>query len=299
MEQEVEQKFTNPELSVYYHPVLNPYGAPPPGAAPKFREAPEGFHGNLRLTGPQGEVLLLTSGADGTRQKTPLRPLELPPLPPGPPPENTVPDLPPLPQSPPPLPDSPPPLPSDGDLSETLPESAEEPASTLYTLPPPPGIQYSRLPPPPGMGLPPPPGMGFPPPGIPSASSLPAPSEDSPYVYHPPPQRFVPPPSRGPPKVNFPGRRDPPPTPPTAQAYPPEGPEYYQEEEEEDYPVFIPTSLRVQRETQPPRKAAVPRSVAQASARKQSTAKQPKGDKEDKEEAYAEFMKDMKQLGAV
>jgi len=38
IEKENQVKYPNPENSIYYHPTLNPYGAPPPGAAPAFRD---------------------------------------------------------------------------------------------------------------------------------------------------------------------------------------------------------------------------------------------------------------------
>jgi hypothetical protein len=37
LEEESSQLYPNPEDSIYYHPTLNPFGAPPPGQRPLFR----------------------------------------------------------------------------------------------------------------------------------------------------------------------------------------------------------------------------------------------------------------------
>lgn len=76
-QQDPSSLYANPQLSVYYHPVLNPFGAPPPGARPMFHpvDAPiMGFHGDHNLAHAMSSVT--------TNARTPsapqLEPLSLP-----------------------------------------------------------------------------------------------------------------------------------------------------------------------------------------------------------------------------
>ena len=51
-------RFPNPERSIYYHPTLNPYGAPPPGAKMVYRD-----EASNRLEGTSQGILAITSGS--------------------------------------------------------------------------------------------------------------------------------------------------------------------------------------------------------------------------------------------
>ncbi|XP_042498561.1 protein EARLY FLOWERING 5-like [Macadamia integrifolia] len=155
-EEEERAKHPQPEDSVYYHPTLNPTGAPPPGKAPMYKSS----------IGPRIPLSAASSSGAASSSKSELEDVELPvPLPPPPPPpplpdaselvlgEGAVPSSLPVPPPPPkpPKPASdlgaklpPPPLPSpSGPLSK-------EQISSNTTLPPPP--QRPTQPPPPGTG---------------------------------------------------------------------------------------------------------------------------------------------------
>lgn len=151
-EEEERVKHPRPEDSVYYHPTLNPSGAPPPGKPPMFKSSigpriplPETSASNAASSS-------MSETEDGTLLVPPPPPplpsagldsgegvsLPLPPPPPIPP-NSAVGDitssLPPLPLPPPPPPPGPPP---------------KELLGVRLPLPPPPPIQPSAHPPPPG-----------------------------------------------------------------------------------------------------------------------------------------------------
>lgn len=201
-----------PEDSVYYHPTLNPTGAPPPGKPPMYKSS---IGSRVPLT--DGST---SAGASTSNQESEdISAGEVPPPPPPPPLPNTNtlnPDgsvgpsflpLPPPPPMPPtaavvnpglPLPPPPGPPPQDQ-------------AAIRPPLPPPPPLPRSALPPPPGTGsdddstakdanqvpsvLPPPP----PPPGMaprmandqPESASVPNPNNPSVVKDV---QRMIPPP---------------------------------------------------------------------------------------------------------
>lgn len=231
LEQEVLERFPNPEESPYYHPTLNPFGAAPPGAAPL--PVHRGLQATLMLENsvPAPQPLLLT-GAEAIKEeeKPSIQPFkrikreddleEIPvtdmdlskiPLPPGSPPPLETDPLPPLPLAPPPL----------GEHQTKLPDA----------LPHPPGI----LPPPPGI-LPPPPGILSPPPGI------------LPGMIPPPPGIgiFLPPlPPRIQPQTQIPGPR----LPNVPREMIPEYPEVDEEYVDPANVSLVPTSLRVKRPT--------------------------------------------------
>eukprot|EP01119_Soliformovum_irregulare_P011862 TRINITY_DN3021_c0_g1_i2.p1 TRINITY_DN3021_c0_g1~~TRINITY_DN3021_c0_g1_i2.p1 ORF type:complete len:207 (-),score=68.95 TRINITY_DN3021_c0_g1_i2:32-652(-) len=183
-ERENLMKYQNPEMSVYYHPILNPYGAPPPGQAPAFRKSPMNSE-NLRLEGGSNQLLQLTG----------------PGFEAAPPPVVT--------HSadgeyiPPPPTDPPPPPPDEEDLS--LIPLPDEPEPEDAVPPPPPDVfpphpmmhhPHGILPIPPGvpMGRP-----AFPPPPPPPSGGLrytPVVSRDPNYQVPKPPMLATPPPSR-------------------------------------------------------------------------------------------------------
>ncbi|GJN09985.1 hypothetical protein PR202_ga28043 [Eleusine coracana subsp. coracana] len=143
-------KDPKPEDSVYYHPTLNPSGAPPPGKPPMYKSS----------IGPRIPLPSSSSaGASSSMSESEAGPSTLPPPPPPPPlPATSEPLDPSAPSSLPPLPPPPPPPPKPAT------------DATAPSLPPPP-------PPPPGPPpreslsgqlLPPPP----PPPQRPSNAQL-------------------------------------------------------------------------------------------------------------------------------
>ncbi|KAF9671665.1 hypothetical protein SADUNF_Sadunf12G0071200 [Salix dunnii] len=145
-EEEERAKHPKPEDSVYYHPTLNPTGAPPPGKPPMYKSTigPRIPLSGASSSATESEDVALTippplpeSGELGPGDSSAI-PASLP-LPPPPP-------MPPKPAAsslgmslpPPPLPLPPPgPPPKDQVLSHT-------------PLPPPPPLQQSAQPPPPG-----------------------------------------------------------------------------------------------------------------------------------------------------
>eukprot|EP01117_Protostelium_nocturnum_P016210 TRINITY_DN6367_c0_g2_i1.p1 TRINITY_DN6367_c0_g2~~TRINITY_DN6367_c0_g2_i1.p1 ORF type:complete len:455 (-),score=172.13 TRINITY_DN6367_c0_g2_i1:1177-2541(-) len=343
LEAENAHLFPNPEDSIYYHPTLNPYGAPPPGAKPVFRSS---FNAANQLEGPSNPIQgLLTASGDapiipslpvlGTFQPVPSerkedddeidRELDLSkvPLPPGPPPRFLQRYIPPLPPGPPPF--LPPHLPHLGGPPFIPPHMGRgmipppmmgrppfpphfqpPPPPHAYPHPPHPFPQYGRLPPPPGMGfVPPPPGMSAPPapPLKRQRVTTPSEPEQKPQVSAqvlsvpssmPTTEDKVEEEEEGP--IAGPSR------PPTmdyssvTDVYPPPPPVEYEEEEsiyhreeveeqDEGIAMMVPVSLRVRRE-QP--KAPRQRPVVSFPAK-------PK----EKDEAFDEFMEDMKGLGAV
>ncbi|KAJ6888839.1 protein EARLY FLOWERING 5-like [Populus alba x Populus x berolinensis] len=145
-EEEERAKHPKPEDSVYYHPTLNPTGAPPPGKPPMYKSSigPRIPLSGASSSATESEDVALTippplpeSGELGLGDSSvipaslPLPPL--PPMPPKPADSSLGMSLP-----PPPLPPPPPgPPPKDQVLSHT-------------PLPPPPPLQQSAQPPPPG-----------------------------------------------------------------------------------------------------------------------------------------------------
>ncbi|KAM7275495.1 hypothetical protein ACFE04_017361 [Oxalis oulophora] len=166
-EEEEREKHPLPEDSVYYHPTLNPTGAPPPGKPPMYKSsigpriplssgeasssnAEEEDAAMLIPPPPPPPPLPENSGGlssvDGTASSLPM--------PPSPPPPKPIVTSLPLPPPPPPLPQSmQPPPPGTGSIEREGNDTAsssddltlKEPAQVPAVLPPPP--------PPPGMLL--------------------------------------------------------------------------------------------------------------------------------------------------
>ncbi|ETL32403.1 hypothetical protein L916_15038 [Phytophthora nicotianae] len=151
-----KEKYQNPENSIYYHPTLNPFGAPPPGKPQVYRNMPAGAvvgaapRGPPRQGRPQHRQFTSTRDGGGIVPPPPpmqqprtmaRRPGKRPPLPPGPPPPGTiqVPPRPPLPSGV--LPARPPPPPSANARA----------TDRMVPPPPPPPPQQPRemIPPPP------------------------------------------------------------------------------------------------------------------------------------------------------
>ncbi|CAA0826795.1 proline-rich family protein [Striga hermonthica] len=161
---EEEERVNNPspEDSVYYHPTLNPSGAPPPGKPPMFKSS----------IGPRIPLPETSSSNVASSSKSEFEDatLPMPPLPPGPPPlpplsgggldsgdsstlpvSLPLPPPPPVPPNPPvagnnnslPLPPLPPPPPPPGPPPKEL-------LAARPPLPPPLPIHQSSQPPPPG-----------------------------------------------------------------------------------------------------------------------------------------------------
>ncbi|KAE8888432.1 hypothetical protein PF005_g9605 [Phytophthora fragariae] len=151
MAQANRERFQNPENSIYYHPTLNPFGAPPPGKPQVYRNGPagpprgppqgfgrgpprqggvEGRPQQQRYRGPpphtrgfRGPPRVEGRGPPPPSIQQPRmmarRPGKRPPLPAGPPPPGTiqVPPRPPLPSGA--IPVRPPPPPSANATSST------------------------------------------------------------------------------------------------------------------------------------------------------------------------------------
>mmetsp|Transcript_18607 Transcript_18607/g.39967 ORF Transcript_18607/g.39967 Transcript_18607/m.39967 type:complete len:460 (+) Transcript_18607:167-1546(+) len=203
-----------PEDSRYYHPTLNPTGAPPPGksaAAVVTAPVPHAVKPSIPVPKPPP----LPAGPAPSRPLPP--PPSAPPLPPGPAPGGAMGALPPPPGPPPhhvvlPPPPGPPPGLAQAP-GAVLPSPQGPPPGMGGPLPPPPG-------PPPGARLPPPPG---PPPvaapasaaddeGPPGVAAGPGPGSAAP----------LPPPPRPPPPGAYPpGHLPPPPGAPPMFAMPP------------------------------------------------------------------------------
>lgn len=135
-EEEERVKHPKPEDSVYYHPTLNPTGAPPPGKPPMFKSS----------IGPR--IPLSAASSSGVASSSQSDPedagLSIPPPPP------------------------PPPLPPTGDMDSG--DGTVMPAS--LPLPPPPPIPPKPLTMDAGSSLPPPPLPPPPPPGPPPKESM-------------------------------------------------------------------------------------------------------------------------------
>ncbi|KAJ7837394.1 hypothetical protein B0H14DRAFT_2791640 [Mycena olivaceomarginata] len=172
----------HPERSIYYDPVMNPFGVAPPGMP--YQERPR----------QPGEVYSDDSDDDDDDVAMPEGPPPEAeeddsdddiPMPEGPPPGSTS-SLPPAPPFLPPHPPPPPPM--------ALPGSLPPRPSNTPLPPPPPGFPPNNLPPrPPGF-----PGASFPP-GFPSMGVLPPPPPNFPnfppqgFALPPPPPGFYPP----------------------------------------------------------------------------------------------------------
>ncbi|EJD54443.1 hypothetical protein AURDEDRAFT_179598 [Auricularia subglabra TFB-10046 SS5] len=196
----------HPERSLYYDPVMNPYGVPPPGMP--YAERP-------LLPGEVDSEAEDESSEDEQDEDEdddiPMPPDHDPelddiPMPEGPPPGQEAEDedfIPPLPEGPPPLPNEQPPLPPGGPSllvgAPPLPLGAP-PLPVGYIPPPPPGFAGGYLPPPPPGG---PPGFagGYvppPPPGFPGAVGfIPPPPPGGPPIA----TGFIPPPPPGGPPI--------------------------------------------------------------------------------------------------
>ncbi|XP_022737310.1 basic proline-rich protein-like [Durio zibethinus] len=154
-EEEERAKHPKPEDSVYYHPTLNPTGAPPPGKPPMYKSS----------IGPRIPLSAASSSATASSSPTESEdiPVALSPPPPPPPPPSPLPDtvklnsgdgsvvpaslpLPP----PPPMP----PKPAMANLGIPLPPPPGPPPKEQFAvhppLPPPPHLPQSAQPSPPG-----------------------------------------------------------------------------------------------------------------------------------------------------
>ncbi|KAG8901632.1 hypothetical protein FRB99_005192 [Tulasnella sp. 403] len=217
----------HPERSIYYDPVMNPYGMPPPGmpymerpllpeeipaqAPPAEAERSDGGSSSSDSDGDDDDDIPLPSAPHPKKEESSDEENDLDddiPLPPGPPPPKPM-KAPPLPPGP------PPPL-------GLFPMPPFPPQMLLPGIPPPP--------PPPGflpgqVKIPPPPPPGFPVPVFQGQSVPPPPGYQVPYPqqYFPPP----PPPPGGPklpttrpPPKNLPPRPSTLPPPPTGLTHP-------------------------------------------------------------------------------
>ncbi|KAK4437124.1 protein EARLY FLOWERING 5 [Sesamum alatum] len=158
-EEEERVKHPRPEDSVYYHPTLNPSGAPPPGKPPMFKSSI-----GPRIPLPETSA---SNVASSSKSETEDSNLSVPPLPPPPPPlpsagsdsgdGSMMPTSLPLPP-PPPMP----PKPAMTDITSSLPPPPLPPPppppgpppkellAARPPLPPPPPLHQSAQPPPPG-----------------------------------------------------------------------------------------------------------------------------------------------------
>lgn len=184
----------HPERSIYYDPVLNPYGVPPPGM-PYIERPLRPDEAQSEDEEEDGDIVMPDGAPPGTAEED-ISDDDIP-MPEGPPPlngqtvlVNTALPVPPLPPLPP-----------------FQPHAQSPPLPPGYSAPPPPGF-----PPPPGYpaGFLPPPPLGFPAP--PPPAGFPAP---------PPPAGF----SAPPPPAGFPGSSMlfPPPPPSGFPPFPPSG----------------------------------------------------------------------------
>ncbi|CAM8912687.1 unnamed protein product [Rhodiola kirilowii] len=141
-EEEERMNHPKPEDSVYYHPTLNPTGAPPPGKLPMFKSVIGVF--SYAFAAPAGEAS--TSNAE-----TDELALSIPPPPPPPPPlpnssdleSGDGPDIP-ISLSLPPAPPMPP-RPVLPNMGDTLPPPPPLPSHPVPSVqPPPPGTALSE-----------------------------------------------------------------------------------------------------------------------------------------------------------
>ncbi|KZV21703.1 formin-like protein 5 [Dorcoceras hygrometricum] len=157
-EEEERANHPIPEDSVYYHPTLNPSGAPPPGKPPMFKSSI-----GPRIPLPEASASNIASSSNPESEEAALSVLHFPPPPPPLPiseldsGDGTVPAGLPLPP-PPPMPTKP----ANTDVTTILPSPPLPPPppppgpppkellAVRPPLPPPPPIRQSFQPPPPG-----------------------------------------------------------------------------------------------------------------------------------------------------
>ncbi|KAM0913442.1 hypothetical protein ACQ4PT_012144 [Festuca glaucescens] len=315
-----------PEDSVYYHPTLNPSGAPPPGKPPMYKSS-IGPRIPLPSSSGAGPSSSMTESEEAGPSTMPPPPLP-PPLPASS--ELADPSDPSLPLPPPPPPPPPPPMPAGDAAAPGLPPPP----------PPPPGapprepvlLGHTLLPPPP-----PPPQRPLQPPPLPGANELTskqsvgegassADSAQAPVVLPPPP-----PPPRLPQNSNEMQATDnnardapvvkedakisrvlppPPPHPLQLPPMPPRPPMMLPTQPDMLTPGTVPASLRVKRESALPKpkpKAQQQSSAPTYSAPKPSVAPirsvaqpSPSASKPQSiDDSYMAFLEDMKQLGAL
>ncbi|KAG0484089.1 hypothetical protein HPP92_012173 [Vanilla planifolia] len=148
-EEDERAKHPKPEDSVYYHPTLNPTGAPPPGKPPMYKSS----------IGPRIPLPTSSAGASSSKSEPEEASLSAPPPPPPPPlPESSklpsgddsdVPSSVPLPPPPPPMPtissgSIPPPPPGPPTKGAMITNAALRPMASPIP------IQRPSQPPPPG-----------------------------------------------------------------------------------------------------------------------------------------------------
>ncbi|KAG5716469.1 Protein saf1 [Termitomyces sp. T112] len=181
----------HPERSIYYDPVMNPYGVAPPGMQYIERAPLPGEVWTDEESSDDDDDIVMPEGPPPRQNEEDfdVDGIEMPDEPPpGHENQDPIPEPPPLP----PLPPGPPPLPHPGMSAPGLPLRPPPPPlpgfpSAGVGFPPafsgfPPCFPPGSVPPPPSMpfGFPPPP----PPPGFPSGSHFP------PYMPPPPPGFF-------------------------------------------------------------------------------------------------------------
>ncbi|KAJ3670153.1 hypothetical protein LUZ60_010477 [Juncus effusus] len=323
-----------PEDSVYYHPTLNPTGAPPPGKPPMYKSSLE----------PMASSEQDEAGPSAPPPPPPPPPpvsgelssssLPLPPPPPSPPAPPTDVQITIMPPPPPPPPAPPAQRPSqagDGknvDLEDANQKEPKQSTTISILLPPPP-----PLPP----GLPPKPDS---PTKLSKPILLPPPPPVPPHMLPPGVTRLPPPPPGPPPAHLLPSLPLPPPPPPGMPAYPlppgppplarpgpygpyvPQKPSYVKSaaptvfkrplaHHTPELTAMIPASVRVKRESVVPKgksKAQISSSnsvlapipsynTSSVKSSSSATSAGPKGQSID--ESYMVFLEDMKELGAL
>ncbi|OQR94006.1 hypothetical protein ACHHYP_01918 [Achlya hypogyna] len=145
-----KEKYKNPEQSIHYHPIFNPYGVAPPGFN---ADGPNPFTNTAMRNSIVGQ----------------------PPLPLAPRPRMKIKNRPPLPKGPPPF-RPPPPPPSTGMRPPPPPVQSTHPpmVAGMPPPPPPPMTSFPPPPPPPLVGIPGPP---LRPPPMPTQVPPPPPAE--------------------------------------------------------------------------------------------------------------------------
>ncbi|EPQ60302.1 hypothetical protein GLOTRDRAFT_102107 [Gloeophyllum trabeum ATCC 11539] len=182
----------HPERSIYYDPVYNPYGVPPPGMP--YMERPlrpdevasdqeEGLYMQCPLPESDDDIVMPEGPPPGGNESNVDSDDDIP-MPEGPPPPKPGQD-PPLPPGPPPMPNQIPPFPPHN----TGPFAPPPPPPGIPI--PPPGFQGQVPPPPPPAGFPlPPPPAGFPPMSYPPPPPAGFPFPSGPPMSPPPPGFF-------------------------------------------------------------------------------------------------------------
>ncbi|KAI0330622.1 hypothetical protein GY45DRAFT_743002 [Cubamyces sp. BRFM 1775] len=208
----------HPERSIYYDPVYNPYGVPPPGM-PYVERALLPNEADSEPEEESDDDIVMPEGPPPEEEESDDSDDDIP-MPEGPPPPKPGQQAPPLP----PLPPGPPPVVSP------------PPSGMIYSPPPPPGMPGMPPLPPGAPGIPPPPpGMPIaathpgaaipppPPPGFPVMTSPPPPPPGFPPSFAPPLPGAPPPPPMGFPPFPPTHMQPPLPTPPPG-FYPRRGP---------------------------------------------------------------------------